>query len=135
MLSSGDFGLLSNGWEGIPATGYRWQAHNAITSSAVTGPDIDHTTGTGMYMYTEASSGIGGDTAELVSECIAIETVGSPVFSFWSHRYGTEIGSMFVDIESGGIWTNLTSVSGPTHTGPATIDPAPFSRCGHAGAS
>src|SRR5688572_1308338 len=50
----------------FPQAGTDWLAHSGTTPSTSTGPDFDHTTGSGRYMYTE-SSGCNNVSAHLVS--------------------------------------------------------------------
>lgn len=79
-----------------------WYPNDGSTPSTSTGPDGDHTTGTGRYMYTETSGFIstGEDTAVLMSSCIDLDTLSSPVLSFWYHMHGDDMGTLFVEVEN-----------------------------------
>ncbi|PLW93809.1 MAG: hypothetical protein C0592_04955 [Marinilabiliales bacterium] len=110
----GSPGTTQNGWYTTPTTGYRWQVNSGGTSSSSTGPLVDHTLGTssGIYMYTEASSGIQGDTANLYSPCLDLTSLNNPVLSFWYHMYGSTIDSLQVNIWYGNDWVNMHTFIG-----------------------
>jgi hypothetical protein len=80
---------------------------SGATPSAGTGPDVDHTLGTtlGKYIYLEASSCLGRD-AWLTASCVDLTTVLQPQLTFWYHMYGTNMGTLTVDIYSDGAWNN-----------------------------
>lgn len=90
-----------------------WRTHNGSTASANTGPSFDHTTQTfvGKYLYLEASNNCNLATATLKSPCIDLTNTVNPVFSLWYHMFGSDMGSLFVDIYSNGAWV--------TNVGPA----------------
>lgn len=83
------------------------------TPSANTGPDFDHTSGSGNYAYTEASVCF-DKKVTLVSPCIDLTTAVSPSLSFWYHMYGASMGELHVDIFANGVWVNdiIPSISG-----------------------
>ncbi len=110
----GSPGIVSIGWSINPTTGYTWYVNNGGTSSSSTGPTIDHTLGdaTGIYMYTEASSGLIGDEADLILYCLDMSSLTLPQLSFWYHMYGTDIDKLVVDQAIGGIWYPVDSLMG-----------------------
>jgi len=122
-LVDGETGTLSNGWIGTPAAGYRWEANTLGTGSSGTGPSADHTTGTGIYMYTEASGAPVGGVATLESPCFDLDTLVNPTLEFWYHKFGTVVmGDLFVDVFAGGSWDmNVDSILGTTQN--ADTDP------------
>ncbi|MCK6639027.1 MAG: T9SS type A sorting domain-containing protein [Bacteroidia bacterium] len=87
----------------FPQAGTDWLVEDGATPSTATGPDFDHTTGTGSgkYMYTE-SSGCNNVTAELVSGIYDFSAVSAPRISFWYHMYGATMGVMHLDVDSSG---------------------------------
>ncbi|MBN1296592.1 hypothetical protein JXA80_07405 [bacterium] len=93
-----------------------WTLDQGGTSSAGTGPSVDHTTGTatGWYAYLETSSGSTGDTAILYGVCFDTSTLVAPELSFWYHMYGATMGTLDVEmtLDGGGSWTNIWSLSG-----------------------
>ncbi|XP_072771353.1 uncharacterized protein [Nerophis lumbriciformis] len=74
-------------WSQILADVFDWTRHRGPTSTVMTGPSSDHTTGYGHYLYVEANSASYGDTARLISsECSA---TGPHCLQFWYHMYGS----------------------------------------------
>jgi len=93
-----------------------WRVNNGGTPSTGTGPTVDHTLGTnaGKYVYTEASNNCFGKTALLITPCIELTSAVMPVFSFYYHMFGVDMGELHVDIFSNGVWVNdiVTPISG-----------------------
>lgn len=122
-FTTGAPGTFANGWVAEPTTGFRWQVNSGTTTSSFTGPEVDHTTGTatGIYVYTEASSGSSGDVATLTSPCLDFSTMTAPELRFWYHMYGADIDKLAVDVMDGGVWTEVFSIIGTQQT--ANTDP------------
>lgn len=80
-----------------------WRIDNGGTPSTGTGPSVDFNPGTnaGKYAYTEASS-CSGRTAILESDCIDLDRDYD--FSFGYHMFGTNTGSLHLDLFVGGVW-------------------------------
>jgi PKD repeat protein len=119
--SSTDPGELTFDWSRNRIDPLAWFVNSGTTVSSATGPNGDHTTGTGNYLYTEASTPAGaGDTAILMSSCIALTQLTAPVLTFWYHMYGEDIGTLFVEVENeqGDVLT-VWSLSGEQQTGNA----------------
>ena len=77
------------------------------TPSVNTGPDSDHTTGSGYFAYTEASQPNYPDKqADLLSPWIDKSGLSNPALMFWYHLYGANMGSLHVDINDGSGWVN-----------------------------
>ena len=78
------------------------------TPSNGTGPFNDHNpgTGTGRYIYSEASGGCTFSDAITITPCFDLTNTIYPEFSFWYHMNGTAIGRISVDVYSNGVWTN-----------------------------
>ncbi|HQV00619.1 MAG TPA: S8 family serine peptidase, partial [Bacteroidia bacterium] len=85
-----------------------WRVNSGSTPSSTTGPSFDHTTGnsSGKYVYTEASNGCFFQTAELISPCIDLSNATNPVFSFYYHMFGDDMGDLHVDIFASNAWIN-----------------------------
>ena len=120
-LSDGDKGTLLNGWTGNPSTGYAWEANSGTTGSSGTGPNGDHTTGTGIYMYTEATNGSSGNVAYLESPLIDVSPLTAPRMEFWYHRFGGDFETGYIEVNSGGTWTTVDSIVGADQN--ANADP------------
>ena len=113
-FTTGNPGALANGWTRT-MNSYKWQPNSGQTSSSSTGPSGDHTSGTGVYMYTEASSSAGD--AVLTSPCIDLTSFTNPVLKFWYHMYGATIGTLYVQgLDVNANWINLDTIDGAQQT-------------------
>ncbi|KAG7319736.1 hypothetical protein KOW79_016879 [Hemibagrus wyckioides] len=74
-------------WSQLATDVFDWKRHSGPTSTALTGPSSDHTTGTGYYLYIEGDSATHGDTARLLSE--ECSDVQPQCLQFWYHMYGS----------------------------------------------
>ncbi|MCB0782323.1 MAG: hypothetical protein KDC03_22780, partial [Flavobacteriales bacterium] len=84
-----------------------WTLLSGSTPSNNTGPSGDHTTGSGSYLYVEASSpNFPARTAELYGPCIDLGGLNSAQVSFWYHMWGADMGTLSLDVWAGGSWTN-----------------------------
>lgn len=70
--------------------------NNGPTPTNGTGPDQDHTSGNGNYLYLESSSCF-GKYSLLESPCINVKNANQEM-TFWYHMLGSEMGSLQVDI-------------------------------------
>ena len=107
---------LGNGWINL-SNGVQddidWRVDANGTGSTGTGPAADHTSGTGNYIYLEASGTCNYKEAVLISPCIDLANASAPQLSFWYHMNGTNVGELHVDIYDGSQWLNdLFSLSG-----------------------
>ena len=108
-------GTLANGWTNATGDDMEWTVNTGTTGSVGTGPDGDHTTGTGIYLYTEAS-GFSNMTAELLSPCIDLDSICSPVLEVWYHMFGLTMGNLLVEVFDGANWIAIGGISGPQQT-------------------
>ncbi|MCF8297277.1 MAG: hypothetical protein K9J13_07025, partial [Saprospiraceae bacterium] len=106
--STGNPGILNNGWTRFASANYEWLVKSGGTTSTNTGPLADHTLGTslGIYVYAEGSGGGTGNVCELLSPCVDLTSFTNPRLKFWYHMYGATIGSLHIDIYNGSSWTN-----------------------------
>lgn len=81
-----------------------WRVNAGSTASSSTGPTEDHTSGSGKYVYLEASSGCENVWASMVSPCIDLAAAGSPTLSYWYHMFGSTQGELHVDLFDGSTW-------------------------------
>ena len=101
-----------DGWTTSPEntqSAYRWNTEAGPTTSSDTGPDVDHAPGNanGIYVYSEASGYNTGDIAELISPCLDISLVSVvPYIGFWYHMYGSNMGTLHIDLHDGTNWIN-----------------------------
>ncbi len=114
-VSTGQSGILPNGWTCNPSFGYRWASQIGSTTVLNTGPQNDHTTGMGTYMFTNTQSGLATDVANLESPNINLASYTNPGLSFWYHKTGFQMGDMYIDVFSNNAWINgVDSVMGVT---------------------
>ncbi len=114
---------FNGGWERSNTSGFRWLVDNNSTTSSNTGPGQDHTSGSGNYVFTEATSGSQDDSTFLVSPCIDLSSIASPTMSFWYHMYGEDMGTLEALIFTSTDTTSVFSISGEQDTLEAPADP------------
>ncbi|XP_078575823.1 uncharacterized protein LOC144861697 [Branchiostoma floridae x Branchiostoma japonicum] len=99
---------------------FDWRRNSGRTPTGGTGPTGDHTTGSGHYMYIEASSPRQqGDIARLISPTYLLHR-GSQCLLFWTHMYGEFpdcpptrcVGTLRVSVRAGNTTTEIWSRSG-----------------------
>jgi len=87
--------------------GQDWTVNSGETPSNDTGPDGDHTSGSGYYMYTEDSSN-DNNPVNLMTPCFDLDSITSPKLGFWYHSYDAAFGgnenSLHVDAYVDGMW-------------------------------
>ncbi len=122
-LANASSGNLANGWRTTSTTGnFGWEIEDSEginENSTSTGPFYDHTSegvAGGKYIFMEASSGSVGEEDNYESPCIDLSPLTNPALEFWYHMYGSAMGSLHVEINSGGNWVTLQSIVGQQQT-------------------
>lgn len=119
LLADGAIDFSPIRWNAVNSGTFRWQAETSTTSSTATGPTGDRS-GSGTYIYSEASSGTTGDTIYLESSCIDITPVNgvnsSTRLDYWYHMYGADIIALGLEIDSAGSWTLIDTIIGQQQT-------------------
>lgn len=117
--TTGTPGTLPTNWTNITGDDLDWWVDNNGTPTNNTGPITDHTVNNtstnGKYMYVEGTGAANtpGKTAILQSPCFDLTTLATPYLTFWYHMQGTQMGSLYVDINANGTITqNHWSISG-----------------------
>jgi len=110
-------GTLDSLWTRNPSSAsnaYMWLVKSGHTSSSGTGPNGDHTSGNGNYLYAEASYGTTAAEAKLYSPCFNLDSIDVPVLEFYYHMYGSAVGELHVDIWYGNSWATdiMTPLTG-----------------------
>ena len=78
-----------------------WALWTGSTYSPNTGPQGDHTTGNGIYYYTEASvDGVGYPYKTFITQTPVFDITNTPgkIVSFWYHMYGNHMGDLEVSV-------------------------------------
>lgn len=89
----------TTGWENILGDDFDWEAKSTSTPSSGTGPFGDNTSGSGQFLYTEASDPNNPfKDAFLYSPCFDLEGLSSPTLGFFYHMFGVNMGTMSVDV-------------------------------------
>uniref|UniRef100_A0A8B9LDX0 Neuropilin n=1 Tax=Astyanax mexicanus TaxID=7994 RepID=A0A8B9LDX0_ASTMX len=93
-----DFGWANDpsfcGWTS-EETGYRWQIQSSGTPTLNTGPNMDHTGGSGNFIYTLATGAQETEVARLVSPAVSGQD-SDLCMSFWYHMFGSHIGTLHI---------------------------------------
>ncbi|MEM7367368.1 MAG: CARDB domain-containing protein [Bacteroidota bacterium] len=92
-----------------------WQVITGPTPTGNTGPD-DDASGGGSYIYLESSGTDDGNQGILCFDCVDLTSFNSPNLIFSYHMYGSAIGSLSIDVSSGGSTTNEVSLTGQQQT-------------------
>lgn len=112
---------------GIPAgtfTGdFYWGAGQGPSANFGSGPSVDHTLGTatGKYMYAVAALGNNGDVANISTRLVDLSPLTVPELRFWYHMFGTDMGTLNVEVDNGTGFVNVWSITGQQQT--AAADP------------
>ena len=83
------------------SSGFAWSVRTGQTGTFGTGPLGDHTTGTGKYLYTEASQGSPGNTTLFITHCVKLNNISNAAAEFYYHKFGAHMGNLRVDIDTG----------------------------------
>lgn len=94
-----------NCWTANSDSTYDWNVdNNGSTPSGGTGP-LNAFSG-GTYFYIEASNGVVGNEARLISPLIDITPLTTAAIQFKYHMFGAQIGTLHVDVNDGTGWIN-----------------------------
>lgn len=110
--------ILPEKWKQLFDDNLNWTVWTGMTPTkdpeqgGATGPNGDHTSGNGNYIYIESSGGNSPDkTATYVTPKVNTKIISKPELSFWYHMFsdneGTdEMGDLYLDICVDGEWKN-----------------------------
>ena len=110
-------GTVVNGWSCNSALSstFSWRVWNTgIGTSANTGPTDDNG-GDHKYIYTEASKGSTGTAAYITSPVFDVTNLTSPEITFYYHMYGSNMGTLNVEVIKNGVVTTEASIVGEQH--------------------
>lgn len=84
-----------------------WTVRSGSTPSVGTGPSSDHTSGSGQYIFVEASTGENpgpNASADLISKSLDLRGYDNPKLIFWYHMYGANMGTLHLDMNIDNVW-------------------------------
>ncbi len=86
-------------WSRTPSANltFKWGVRTGTTPSSSTGPTTD-VSGTGNYLYTEASYGYTGSNAVIFTPTVDFSALTKPTLSFSYHMYGSAMGNLYVTV-------------------------------------
>lgn len=116
-------GTIDNCWIRTPITPFAWKVGPVPNLNNLSGPDVDHTSGTGNYIYSERLVNFNGPAVEAFMETppVDLSALTSPELNFWYHMYGNSVVALNVEVNNGNGWTSVFSRSGQQHT--SNVDP------------
>ena len=91
-------GEIQDCWVRTDSTDYFWSgAQDAFNHYPNTGPSADHTNGSGGYAFARSAAPFSSTAnTTLRTPVINLDTLHSPVLSFWYHMFGSEIEKLEV---------------------------------------
>ncbi|XP_041467171.1 MAM and LDL-receptor class A domain-containing protein 1-like [Lytechinus variegatus] len=95
---------------------FNWILNKGQTSSSTSGPDTDYS-GTGYYIYLEATSQTEGQVTRLQSPTMVPSGEGIFCLQFYYHMYGSGMGTLNVILVGGGGSTEILFSKGGTDMG------------------
>lgn len=111
-----DPGSIEPCWIRSDTTGYAWKVDDKDGFPVNSGPDRDHTSGTGKFMQADRLGGVNTSTI-LRTPQIDLNPLDTPRLSFWYHMYGAGISSLNVQVKgSGPNWTTVATITGQQQT-------------------
>jgi hypothetical protein len=108
--SGSTYGPWGNWQNTGTSTTYYWRRDSGGTPSSSTGPSTG-ANGTTWYIYTE-TSGVYLRTFTLERQGIDFDAIPIDSIEFYYHMYGSAMGSLYLEENTGGSWNILWSKSG-----------------------
>ena len=108
-----DFETGSDSWVAGPSATFPWTRDSGGTGSSGTGPSTGASGS--FYYYTEATGGSTSDD-DYLTQTFDFTSYASPQISFYYHMYGASMGTLYLEVNTGGGWSSIFSISGQQHT-------------------
>ncbi|MCD4682999.1 MAG: hypothetical protein K8R86_06925, partial [Bacteroidales bacterium] len=98
-----EMGIIPIGWYNDSGDDFDWTINSGSTPSNNTGPSGDHTTGSGYYMYTEATDPNNPNKrADFITPAFDLSSLADVEVKFWYHMYDNTVnnymGSLHLDV-------------------------------------
>ncbi|MBN3307353.1 MLRP2 protein, partial [Amia calva] len=88
------------GWVQGATDDFDWERRAGPTDTPNTGPEADHTSGSGYFLYIESSTPRReGDVAQLKSPLLASSGPSGYCLTFWYHMFGATVGTLRMYIQ------------------------------------
>ncbi len=114
-----EMGSIPDGWYNDLGDDFDWIILSGQTPSANTGPTGDHTTGSGYYMYTEATlPNNPNKRADMITPSFDLSSLADVEVRFWYHMYDNTVnnymGTLHLDVFHNDVWIEdvMTPISG-----------------------
>ncbi len=114
-----EMGSIPDGWYNDTGDDFNWLINSGGTPSNNTGPSGDHTTGSGYYIYTEATDPNNPyKHADLITPGFNLTSLTDVEVRFWYHMYDNTgsnyMGSLHLDVFLNDVWIDdvMTPISG-----------------------
>ncbi|XP_075875933.1 MAM and LDL-receptor class A domain-containing protein 1 [Nelusetta ayraudi] len=92
-------------WVQEPQPRVEWLSWSGATDNPHTGPEGDHTSGTGKYLYIDSSSpSLVNDKAQLKSPMLPPAGEYGYCLTFWRHMFGANVGFLRIILQTAGPW-------------------------------
>jgi hypothetical protein len=103
----------SPGWINLTGNGdgEDWNVWTGGTTSFGTGPGGDHTSGSGKYLTIDAS-GCNNTQMMFQTPCFDLNPLTAPTLTFWYHMFGSNMGSLELEVNDGTGWASIWTLSG-----------------------
>ena len=105
--------ISSEGWTNSRGSSVPDWTTGGSTGSSGTGPLQDHTTGTGLFVYTETSGTTAGVVDTLSSPAVTFTATNTSIeLNYYYHMHGSTMGDLQVWVDTNGVWDSLTTYVG-----------------------
>ena len=114
-------GTINSCWRRDTTSSFLFDVGQNGTQAFNSGPNGDHTSGTGKFLYTRDVFGAGASRSdgEIYSPSVNLGPLTNPELRFWYHMFGQDIDSLIVEIWNGSTWTREDFKKGQDQTSSA----------------
>lgn len=112
-------GTLNTCWSPTTGVNYQWSVEDGPTPAFNAGPNADHTTGSGKYIFSQALFNFALSqvtVAEVETPLFDLSSLTVPELRFWYHMFGVGIDSLAILADNGSGYAHIWSKSGQQQT-------------------